>query len=369
MKSSPARATTLLPAKGTLMTIRGFHLGQRFAAIFLALFVFALLPQRSHAQTELVVTDYGGSFEDGWRKSVVEPFERAHPDIKIKLVQKLVFESMALMRAQKDDVKIDVFMMDEVGAAQAAAEGLVQPISVKTVPHLAELYPAFRVPGDSFAKFMFDASVIAYNTQQVSPAPQSYKDFWNPNYSGRIAINNLDSATGLSFFLMLLKTEGATMDHTDPAFAAMKKLKPAIVTFPEQHAQLAQLFTQGDIVMAPWTSDRTLLLASKGIPIAFVIPKEGGIIQEGGLVIAKGTRKLQAAQLYVNFALSVEAQAANAKFTFLSPTNSKVVLDPQTAAKIPNGLNAIKALTHPDWKKANELRPQWIDRWNREVTQ
>jgi putative spermidine/putrescine transport system substrate-binding protein len=319
--------------------------------------------------TELVVTDYGGSFEDGWRKAVVQPFEKTHPDIKVKVVQKLVFESMALIRAQKDEVKVDVFMMDEVGAAQATAEGLVQSVSTRTVPHLAELYPEFRMPGDPFCKFMYVASVIAYNTKQVKPAPDSYKDFWDRRYAGRIAINNLDSATGLSFFLILLKVEGATMDRVDPAFAAMRQLKPSILTFPEQHAQLAQLLTQGDIVMAPWTSDRTLLLASKGVPVAWAIPKEGAIMQEGGLVIAKGTKHIDAAQKFVDFALSQEAQRANAKYTFLSPTNSKVVLDPDTAKKIPNGDHTIKTLTRPDWKRANELRPQWIDRWNREVTQ
>ena len=351
------------------MSIRGLDQRKWIAVCLLAGVVSALCAQGTRAQTELVVTDYGGSFEDGWRKAVVEPFEKAHPDIKIKLVQKLVFESMALMRAQKDDVKVDVFMMDEVGAAQATAEGLVQPVSPKTVPHLAELYPEFRVAGDSFCKFMFDASVIAYNPQEVKPAPQSYKDFWDGKYKGRIAINNLDSTTGLSFFLMLLKTEGATIDNADPAFAAMKRLKPSILTFPEQHAQVAQLFTQGDIVMAPWTSDRALLLASKGVPVAFSLPKEGGILQEGGLAIAKGTKHLEAALKYVDFALSVEAQAANAKYTFLSPTNSKVILDPEIAKKIPNGLATIKALTRPDWKKVNERRPRWIDRWNREVTQ
>jgi putative spermidine/putrescine transport system substrate-binding protein len=349
--------------------MNGMRLHKRIAFGLLAGMVLAACTTFASAQTELVVTNYGGSFEDGWRKSVVEPFEKAHPDIKVKLVQKLVFESMALMRAQKNDVRVDVFMMDEVGAAQATAEGLVQPVSPKTVPHLAELYPEFRVADDAFCKFMFDAAVIAYNSQQVKPAPDSYKDFWDKKYAGRIAINNLDSATGLSFFLMLLKTEGATMDKVDPAFAAMKRLKPSILTFPEQHAQLAQLFTQGDIVMAPWTSDRALLLASKGVPIAWAIPKEGGIMQEGGLVIAKGTKHLDAAQKYVDFALSREAQAANAKYTFLSPTNSKTVLDADTAKKIPNGPQMIKTLTRPDWKKANELRPQWIDRWNREITQ
>jgi len=336
-------------------------------ASLLAALVVALIAG-AKAQTELVVTNYGGTFEDGWRKAVVEPFEKAHPDIRVKLVQKLVFESIALMRAQKDDVKVDVFMMDEVGAAEAVSEGLAQPVSVKTVRHLTELYPEFRVPDDAFCKFMYVAAVIAYNTQQVKPAPQSYKDFWGPKYDGRIAINNLDSATGLSFFLMLLKAEGGNLDNSEPAFAAMKKLKPGILTFPAQHAQLAQLFTQGDIVMAPWVSDRVVGLASKGVPIAWTIPKEGGIMQEGGLVIARGTKHLEAALKFVDFALSAEAQAANAKYTFLSPTNSKAVLDADTAKRIPNGPQIIKLLTRPDWRKVNEHRAQWIDRWNREIT-
>ncbi|HXY25899.1 MAG TPA: ABC transporter substrate-binding protein [Candidatus Acidoferrum sp.] len=351
------------------MSFGRFALSIRIAALILIGFALAPFAQICRAQTELVVTDYGGAFEEGWKKAVIEPFEKAHPDIKIKLVQKLVFESVALMRSQKSDVKVDVFMMDEVGASQATAEGLVQPITPKTIPHLNELYPEFRVPGDSFCKFMFDASVIAYNPQEIKQPPQSYKDLWEPKYKGRIAINNLDSTTGLSFFLVLLKTEGATVDNVEPAFAAMKQLKPSILTFPEQHAQLAQLFTQGDIVMAPWTSDRALLLASKGVPIAYTIPKEGGILQEGGLAIAKGTKHLEAALKYVDFALSVEAQLANARYTFLSPTNSKVVLDADLAKKIPNGQATVKALTHPDWKKVNERRAQWIDRWNREVTQ
>jgi putative spermidine/putrescine transport system substrate-binding protein len=330
---------------------------------------FAWLHQ-ARAETVLTVTDYGGSFEEGWKKAVVEPFEKKYPDIKIKILQKLAFESVAMMRAQKDDVKVDVFMTEEVAVAQADAEGLVQPLSTTTVPNLVDLYPQFRASGDTptSAKFMYVALVLAYNTEKIKSPPQSWRDFWDPRYKGKIAIWNIDSNTGLNFFLVLIRTTGATLDNVNPVFDAMKELKPSVVTFSSQHAQVAQLFTQGDIVMAPWTSDRVMGLAGKGLPVAWVIPKEGSNSLESVLAIAKGTKNLDAALKYVNFALSVQAQADNAKYTFISPTNSKVVLDPDIAKKIPNQRSEVEKLTHPDWPKVNRLRPQWIDRWNREIT-
>jgi ABC-type glycerol-3-phosphate transport system substrate-binding protein len=50
------------------------------------------------AQTELTVIVYGGSFEEGWRKAVIEPFEKANPDIKVKIATGLTMQTVALMR-------------------------------------------------------------------------------------------------------------------------------------------------------------------------------------------------------------------------------------------------------------------------------
>jgi len=88
----------------------------------------ALTATAATAQTELTVIVYGGSFEEGWKKAVIGPFEKANPDIKVKIATGLTQQAIALMRAQKNDVKVDVMMMDEVGAAQAKAEDLYEPL-------------------------------------------------------------------------------------------------------------------------------------------------------------------------------------------------------------------------------------------------
>lgn len=321
------------------------------------------------AQTELIVAVPGGSYEEGWRKAVIAPLEAAHPDIKVRTVQGLTFQNLATMRAQKADVKVDVLLMDDVASSQAATEGLCETVSVQTLPHLADVYPEFRVPGDPYAKFGFSSAVMAYDPRKVQPPPQSYNELWNQKYKGKIAIPNLDTNTGVMFFLALNQLKGGSLDDPGPGLAAMKQLKPDVVAFVEQHAQMAQLFTEGDVVMAPWVSDRVTGLAKNGVPIAWTIPKDGGIITEGALVIAKGTRRLREALLYVDTALSPQAQAANARNTYISPVNAKAVLDPESAKLVPNGPDVIKTVRRPDWKRVGETIPKWIDRWNREVMQ
>ena len=247
------------------------------------------LPSRpARARTELVVTVNGGTFEEGWRKAVIQPFEKANPDIKVSLVQGLTFQNVALMRAQKDAPNVDVIMMDDVAATQAAAEGLAHPLSSDTVPNLSEIYPEFRVAGDLYTKIYWVPEVLAYNTQAVTSAPQSWADIWDPKYKGRLAVSNIDTVTGLMFFLLVNAMRGGTIENADPGFAAMRELKGSIVAFPTQHAQQSQLFTQGDIVIAPWVSDRTTSMAQAGQPIAWTIPKEGAVMAEGTLAIAKG---------------------------------------------------------------------------------
>ena len=315
----------------------------------------------------LNVTVYGGSFEDGWRRAVIEPFEKANPGTQVNISQGLTFQAAALMRAQKDDVKVDVIMMDEVAAAEVAAEGLSVPLGVDKVPNIAGLYPEFRVPSPGYVKVGFSSLICTYNTRSVTPAPQSWGEFWDARYRNKIAVPGIDTATGILFFLVVNEMNGGTLDNVDPGFAAMRRLKPNVVAFTTQHAQIAQLLTQGDIVMVPWASDRAVGLARTGVPVGTTIPKEGSFIGEQTLSIARGTRQLDTALAYVNFALSPEAQVGNARYTFISPVSSRAVLDADTSRAVPNGPEVIKLLRRPDWSAVNARRAQWIDRWNREI--
>lgn len=320
------------------------------------------------AQTELTVIVYGGSFEEGWRKSVIEPFEAANPDIKVNIATGLTLQNVALMRAQKDDVQVDVMMMDEVGAAQANAEELYHPLDPEKVPNLEKLYPQFRIEGDPYTKFMYVSQALVYNTDQIEDEPASWKALWDPAYEGRVAIPDITTSHGSFFLLTAADMNGGGLKNVDPGFELIKELKPSIVTFYTQHAQLAQLFTQGDVWITSWTTDRSQAMIDNGAPVAWTIPEESAYIIDSTIGIAKGTKNLEAAEKYVDFVLSDQAQAANARHTYLAPVNSEVKLPPEVASKLPVGEGVLEKLKRADWDYVTTVRPEWTKRWNREIT-
>ena len=170
------------------------------------------------ARTELTVIVYGGSFEEGWRKAVIEPFEAANPDIKVKIATGLTLQNVALMRAQKDDVQVDVMMMDEIGAAQANAEGLYHPLDPAKIPNIEKLYPQFRIEGDPYTKFMYVSQALVYNTDQIKEEPTSWKALWDPAYAGRVAVPDITTSHGAFFLLTAADMNGGGLENVDPGF-------------------------------------------------------------------------------------------------------------------------------------------------------
>ncbi len=342
---------------------RGFLLGLALAGACLG-----TLPAKAQAPQELTVIVYGGSFEEGWKKAVIEPFERANPGIRVRIATGLTMQTVAMMRAQRDDPRIDVIMMDEVGAAQAQAEGLYEPLSEATVPNMANLYPRFRVAGDVYTKFMYVAQVIAYDRNRIRTAPTSFRDLWKPEYRNRVAIPDINTTHGVLLLLMTAGINGGGVDNIGPGFQQLSALRPSIVTFWNQHAQVSQLFTQGDIWITTWTSDRAQGLIDQGGEIGWTIPQEGAFIIDSTIGIARGTRRLDAARRYVDYVLGPDAQVANARYTYITPVNRTVTLPEDVARKLPAGEATLNRLLNTDWGKVTTALPGWTDRWNREIT-
>ena len=74
-----------------------------------------------------------------------------------------------------------------------------------------------------------------------------------------------------------------------------------------------------------------------------------------------------AAQLFINYALSAEAQTTFAEKSFYGPVNSKVELTDEVAARIYGSPEAQAAQMTLDWPYIATVYSDWIQRINREV--
>lgn len=91
-------------------------------------------PALVRAQPSLIGTitlmSYAGIFQDNYTKAVIEPFQQAHPGVKVNYVPGGTSAQMVgSARAQKADPQVDVTIMDVTTASIGNSEGLFEKLT------------------------------------------------------------------------------------------------------------------------------------------------------------------------------------------------------------------------------------------------
>jgi putative spermidine/putrescine transport system substrate-binding protein len=325
------------------------------------------LPFRSaHAAEALVATMYGGEMERGWRRNVVDPFEKRF-NAAVTIATGTSLDNLAKMRAQKNDPQIDVVCMDPIAAIPAANEGLYEELDRSRIPVIDDLYDwAVSKYHLSWLSVYYG---LCYNTKKIKE-PTSWNDLWNPAYKGHVIFPDISNGGSTLMMHVFNTIAGGDTNRNEvkAGWERVKSLKPQILTFWTSHDQVAQLLSQGDAWIAPWPTDRLLTLKAQGAPVGIVIPKEGVPFSQSEIGIAKGSKHRELAEKYINFALSPEQQKKNSETIWIGPTNKKVQLAPELAKDL--GVNPPPGTVRipvPDWGRIAAYREEWINWWNREI--
>ena len=346
---------------------RGAALGALMLALAAVLGSAAPAPaQDDFKGEELVVVNYGGTFGRFWTQYIIEPFEKRY-NAKVSQVQSLTFDTLAKLRAQKDNPQIDVWLMADQGAVIAKNEGLVEPLSADKVPNLNQLVPKARVPGDAYAEFLFVALALTYNTQMVKTPPTSWDDLWKPEYKGHVVLPDINACCGHLLMLKLAALNGGGIDKVDPGFKKLATLKPNVLTFWSSHDQMANMLNNGDAWIGVWASDRAGTQVLQGAPVGLAYPQDGTVLFGNGIGMTKGTKHKALAEKYVNFALDAAQQTNFHANAVLGPTNKNVKLPDNVQKLMPSGKALDNSFT-PDWEKIAKFTSEWTERWQREIT-
>ena len=135
---------------------------------------------------------------------------------------------------------------------------------------------------------------------------------------------------------------------------------------PSTPAEMDKLLSQGAAWIAVEPTVRAYPLADQGLPIDFAYPKEGAGAFANYFDIVKGAPHPVAAQAFVNYMLSDEAQLVLAK-QYYGPINKNVKLPPDLAAKVPYGTERMGSLVKINRAKMNEKLDDWNEQWSREI--
>jgi putative spermidine/putrescine transport system substrate-binding protein len=312
---------------------------------------------------------YGGIFQDNYVKAVVEPFQKAFPNVRVNYVANVTSAQMlGAIRAQKADPQIDVVIMDVTTATIGNAEGLFSKLTPQEVPSLDDLYPEARAVGGPFGPaVLYDHLVLVYD-RNINPPIAKLADLWRPDLKGQLAVSAPPNIQGLALTAMVTKMEGG--NHTqsiDPGIKKLRELAPSVQTW-EPNPDGYTLILNGVVRVATgWNARAQLYSDESNGRLRVVLPPEGSVFQVNTINVPEGAKNRAAALAFTNYALSREAQKAFTERMFYAPVNAKADVAPDALARTAASPENRARMIPVDWAEIAKVRDQWNNRWRREV--
>lgn len=334
----------------------------------LTLGAMQLFPGMSHAQAKrLVFATFTGSWEEAHRAVLVPAFKKATNNADIILDPMLSVDQIAKVNAAKNNPPIDVMLHDPGPALTAIGQGLVDNYPVAQSKNYKDLI--VEAQEETGPAIFFQVVGLTYNPEKIKKPPTSWKDLWSPEYKGRAGITNLNSTLGTGFLVEIAKMFGGSESNVEPGFKALNDLKPNLAAVAANPGALATLFQQGQVDISPGNFNAIQILKARGVPVEFVVPKEGAIAFKTTIHIVKNTKNKDLAVALIEAAMSPDVQTRLMQSPYLIvPTNSKVQMQGEISKVLVKDQTELKQkFVFQDWKKINEQRAQWIERFNREI--
>ena len=325
-------------------------------------------PGLSHAQArQLVFATFTGSWEEAHKDVLVPAFRKANNNAEIALDPLLSVDQIAKVKASLANPPIDVMLHDPGPALQAIDQGLVENFPVAASAHYKDLIADAQV--ETGPAPFFQVVGITYNPEKIKTPPTSWADIWKPEFKGRVGITNLNSTLGTGWLVEIARLRGGSEANVDAGFKAIEELKPNLAAVAANPGALATLYQQGQIDIGPGNFNAIQILKARGVPVEFVAPKEGAIAFKTTIHIVKNTPNKELAVKLIDAALSPEVQGKLMESPYLIvPTNTKVKMAGEIAKVLAKDHDEMKKkFVFQDWKKINEQRASWIEKFNRDI--
>ncbi|MFA1621255.1 ABC transporter substrate-binding protein [Rhizobium mongolense] len=332
-----------------------------------ALVSLALAPSGS-AET-LVVNSYGGPYEKIIRERIIEPFE-------VKFGIDVLYDAVG--SASQDYAKIkatggrpgfDVVVMTASQSLDGCKEGLLEKFTPETVPNLVRLSPAIAaVAGPCGAVHEVQYLSLLYRKDKLPKAPDSWSALLDEGLKGKIILPTFQNIMAAYLMEVLSVANGGDLlDNVEPGFAAMAKLAKQSIGFEQSSSVMETYIKDGQVWAMPFWNGRAQLLADSGLPVDYVLPKEGSIPLVATLNIPKDAENPQAALRFVNFFLEKTSQEAWVTGYKVGSARTDIDVPADIRAKQITTEADLKALLLPDLGAVATRLSAWGKRWERDV--
>lgn len=337
----------------------------RKSVYLLTVATFAATAFSTSAMAAGKMTLYCSAQED-WCQLMARGFEDA-TGIDVNMTRKSSGETFAQVKAESSNPKGDVWWGGTGDPhLQAAEEDLTEPYvsSMRSELHPWAIAQATSA-GDKTIGIYSGALGYGYNSELLAannlPEPACWKDLLKPEYKGHVQMANPNSSgtayTTLATMVQLFGEDGG--------FDYMKGLHANINQYTKSGSAPIKAAGRGENTIGIVFMHDAVKQGVAGFPVVTVAPCEGTGYEIGSMSIIKGSRNIDEAKQFYDWALSTDAQNLALEVNaFQVPSN----MGAETSDKAPD-MSSIRLIDY-DFKTygSSATRKSLLQKWDEEVS-
>jgi len=322
-----------------------------------------MLPRRALAADPITVTSFGGVFETTIREVIVADYEKRTGN-KARVLSGSPEQWMAQIEADRAHPPIDVLLNQIDTCLVAGRTGLVEKLAADKVPNMADMPTTLVEMLQGWGMvFTFGSWGFAYHEKLKDP-PRSFVEFVDGTIKGkwRVALPNAGyTGTPQVLIWSLADVLGGSATNVDPAFDAIKKMKPNASFFASITDPLT-LLESGEVDISLYADGRTWAAYDSGAKwLRYINPKEGGVNLPA--IVQKVKNGSDLAWEYINSMLAPGPQAEVERRMNYETSNPRAVLPPDIKARI----TPWQQCRFAPADQVAAAKASWIERWNKEI--
>nr|WP_315180293.1 ABC transporter substrate-binding protein [uncultured Cardiobacterium sp.] len=293
-------------------------------------------------------------------------FEQKHK-IKTNSIRGSTGSIFARIEAEKANPQGDVWYGGTLDPhSQAGEMGLLEAYKSPNLQYIPDaLKDPAKVKGNYSSAIYLGILGFGVNTERLQklnlPVPKCWKDLTDPKYKNEIqAADPQSSGTAYTQIATFVQLWGE-----EEAFKFLKELNKNVSQYTKSGNTATRNTARGEAAIGIGFLHEHSIEKEKGAPVELIVPCEGTGYEIGGVSIIKGARNPENAKLFVDWALSKEAQELSWKKgeTHQILTNSEAEMSPYSL-----NFKSVNLINY-DFDKygASDLRKRLIKRWVDEV--
>lgn len=237
-------------------------------------------------------------------------------------------------RLRNGGANYDLLIPSDYMIARMIRENMLEKLDFSNIPNFKNinqsfLKPVFDSTGEYSVPYTWGTVGIIYNKEMVDEEDLGSWDLlWNQKYMGQI----LMFANPRDDFGIALKRLGFPMnpENTEQLALATDELKKQKLLV--QAYVMDEVFDKmigGEAAIAPYYAGDAITMMADNPDLGFFVPDEGTNRFVDAMVIPKGAKNKECAEMFINFLLEAEVGASNIEYIgYSSPNDAAMAILP-----------------------------------------